>query len=278
MALTKSVNSYLNERKNFDNLVLIDGDIIVYRSGFAAETNIYSVYDPDSPIPFRTFNYKKELNAFLRSNPGDWHVKHSIEVDSLANTLHTVKITINSIKERCKANQVQVFLTGKNNFREEIAVTAEYKGTRPDRKPVHYDAIRSYLINTHKAKIVDNIEADDAIGIESQLHESEKVIIASLDKDLDTVPGWHFNWVKGDLYYVDEIEAQRNLWMQMIVGDRSDNIIGLYRKGEVYASKLLNGIHDPSVMKELVYEEYKKEFDNPKDRFYENLALLYILR
>ena len=31
--------------------------------------------------------------------------------------------------------------------------------------------------------------------------------IATLDKDLDGCPGWHYNWVKDDMYYVSEVEA-----------------------------------------------------------------------
>ena len=40
------------------------------------------------------------------------------------------------------------YLTGKNNYRSEIATEQTYKGNRKDaRKPVHYDSLREYLIS-----------------------------------------------------------------------------------------------------------------------------------
>ena len=55
--------------------------------------------------------------------------------------------------------------------------------------------------------------------------------IATLDKDLDGVPGWHYVW-KGKregVFYVTETEADRFFYTQMLTGDATDNIPGLFK-------------------------------------------------
>lgn len=275
--LKAEINKYLFKRKHFDNTVLIDGDIIVYRCGFAAEKAQYHLWDKNG-VFLGTFQYKREMNEFVKSLEEGWTFEKEIKVDNLANTLHSVKITVDSIIERCQAGYVRVFLTGSGNFREKVATTQTYKGTRPDAKPKWYDEIKRYLRSGYGAVTAEGIEADDLMGIEARKN-TEKNVIASLDKDLDVVPGWHYNWVKDELYWVDEISALRNFWSQMITGDTIDNIAGIRGKGEKYAEKLLGEVDDPKKMEQLVYQEYQKAFgDNADHRFEENKQLLWILQ
>jgi len=64
-----------------------------------------------------------------------------------------------------ECDDYQGFLTGKGNFRNDIAKTAPYKGTRPSEKPVHLQALRDHLVTSWGFVVVDGIEADDAVGI-----------------------------------------------------------------------------------------------------------------
>ena len=58
------------------------------------------------------------------------------------------------------------FITGKKNYRQEIATEAPYKGNRAKaRRPVHYDTLREYLTGKWGFELVEGQEADDAIGI-----------------------------------------------------------------------------------------------------------------
>ena len=50
------------------------------------------------------------------------------------------------------------FLTGKGNFRNDIAVTAPYKGQRVADKPIHYQALRDHLVNSWGFNVTSNIE------------------------------------------------------------------------------------------------------------------------
>jgi imidazole glycerol phosphate synthase subunit HisF len=56
-------------------------------------------------------------------------------------------------------------------------------------------------------------EADDAIAIAATEYGDE-CIMASIDKDFDQVPGWHFNFVKNERYYITEEQGRLNFYTQ----------------------------------------------------------------
>ena len=171
-------------------------------------------------------------------------------------------------------DEVWGYLTGKGNFRNEIAVTAPYKGTRIAAKPYHFQLLREYMERAWGFEVVDGIEADDALGIESYRNEPDETIIVSIDKDLNMIRGHHYNFVKEERYYVTEEEAIRNFYLQILTGDKVDNIIGLSGIGPVKSKKLLLDCNNELEM----YEAVLKAYDGDEARVLENARLLWILR
>lgn len=225
--------------KNASSIVaLVDGDIIRYSAGFAAEG------------------------------------------EPVENCLHTVKKMLLSIKEDTNTNEVRVFLTGKGNFRVDLATIKPYKGNRKDRKPEHFDAITEYLLKYWGAEVIDGMEADDALAIE-HLKEPDASIICTIDKDLYQVPGFHYNWRKGEKYLIEEEDANYNLYMQILTGDSVDNIPGCKGIGPKKAAKILDGVENPSDMYELAKQTYLSVYGD-KEVAYKHLIetahLVYILR
>ena len=70
--------------------------------------------------------------------------------------------------------------------------------------------------------------------------QDEACILVSIDKDLDTVPGWHYNYDKKITYFVTPEEASYNFYYQLLVGDSSDNIKGAVGVGPAKAKKILS--------------------------------------
>ena len=171
-------------------------------------------------------------------------------------------------------DEVEGYLTGKGNFRNEVAVTAPYKGTRKADKPYHFDLLREYMQSSWGFIEVTGIEADDKLGIEAYKHEPEETIIVSIDKDLNMIRGNHYNFVKEEQYFVTEEEAIRNFYLQMLTGDKVDNIIGLPGIGPVKSKKMLADCKTELEM----YDAVLKAYDNNLDRVIENGRLLWILR
>lgn len=171
-------------------------------------------------------------------------------------------------------DEVWGYLTGSNNFRNEIAKTAPYKGNRVMAKPYHYQLLREYMERAWGFEVIDGMEADDAIGIEAYRHEPDEIIIVSIDKDLNMIRGHHYNFVKEEKYFVTEEEAIRNFYLQILTGDKVDNIIGLDGIGPVKSKKLLKDCNTELEM----YNAVVKAYDGDEDRVLENARLLWILR
>jgi 5'-3' exonuclease len=169
-----------------------------------------------------------------------------------------------------EAQTWELFLTGTNNFRKEKAVTAPYKGNRKSEKPVHYTLLRDYLQLSWGAYMTDGIEADDMLAIRAT-ELGEDSVIVTLDKDLDQVVGWHYNFAKKNKYFITKDEGLLNFYKQFLVGDRTDNIIGVKGIGDKKAHKLLEGQSEPEMWKTVV--EHLGE-----ERAIENGHLLYMLR
>ena len=188
---------------------------------------------------------------------------------------------LNKIMEATGATERKIYLTDSpTNYRLLVASIRPYKGTRPSVKPPLWEAIRNFLIEHRGAEVISYMEADDKLSI-SQYERMEEgdTVICSVDKDLDTVPGWHYNWRKGDPYFIEEIDAHKNLYKQLLMGDTVDNIPGLFGVGEVKANKAIDPCTTEQEMFEVCKDEYEKRFGSYWTMFMtENYRLLRMLR
>jgi len=210
---------------------LIDADILNYRIGFATNAE-------DEGVAIRTMaGFLEDLLLFDLPELQTW----------------------------------ELHLTGYGNFRNELAVTVPYKGNRKGtEKPVHYHILREYLVTSWDATVNEGIEADDMLAIRATELGDDSIII-TLDKDLNQVVGWHYNFVKKEKYYVTEEEGKLSFYKQFLTGDKVDNIIGAKGIGDVKADKLLRGKTEAE-MWSIIVEHLGEE------RAIENGHLLYMLR
>ena len=173
------------------------------------------------------------------------------------------------------AETYQCFLTGYDNFRKEI--NKEYKANRKDTIPPKWlQHCRKFLIETWNAEISSGCEADDLLGMaqNKQDFNDEVTMIASLDKDLLMIPGYHYNWVREEREFVLPIDGLRHLYKQMLIGDRSDNIFGVVGLGKVKAAKIIDPLEDEEEMISTVFDLYKGD----AERFLMNAQCLWILQ
>ena len=175
--------------------------------------------------------------------------------------------------EDLEAETYQGYLTGKENFRYDIARTAPYKGNRTAPKPKHLQLIRDYLVSAWDFQVSVGQEADDSIAIEHVSRNYES-IIASIDKDFLQLKGKHWNFVKKEFTEVTEEEALLNFYLQVLTGDRVDNIIGLKGIGPVKAKQKLEGCESAADMYSACVEAYNGE----EERVIENCRLLHLRR
>lgn len=250
--------------------ILIDADIICYRAGFAGELRSLQVTyeDKEGNIGTRGFvsdekqSANEQLAAFLESSGAELLDKSDrVDPDPIEHVLHSVKHMIQQILLETNTHTPQLFLTGKKNFRDQIATIKPYKGNRVNTpKPFHYAAIREYLVRQWNAQIVEGEEADDRISILARTPAMrDRVVISSIDKDLDQIPGKHYDFVKRVAYDVRDDEAEFMFYRQCLSGDSVDNVPGCFKIGAVKAGRLLEDTPRESWWTAIVsaYEESK---------------------
>jgi hypothetical protein len=231
--------------------ILFDGDVIVYRAAFASQ---------------------KKVNGIVEAK----EVKYA---------LGTAKSIIKSVCKELQLTDYSVYLTSsaiRDNYRSTIAgLSKVYKANRKDLvKPVHYDAVREYLMRRHEAVMVTGEEADDRLGI-IQCKLGQKTVIASIDKDLLQIPGWHYNTYyktltnsidPGILVYKETKAGKKKLtgtgfkWFcaQMLLGDRVDNIDGISGLGDHRVFKLLKDLHKAPELWDYIKAVYDKHGKSPE--------------
>lgn len=256
---------------------LIDGDILVYEIGWAADTGWKAKRDwkeGDPPLDPPPFEYVAEL------------------LD-------------NRIAEICGAvmatHRPIIYLTGKGNFREAIAKRKPYKGTRKeDGKPWHYANIWAYLQGAYNAIIIEGMEADDAMCIDQIIASriGRDTIICTRDKDLRQCPGWHFGWELGNqpqfgpefvegwgyISLSDDNKKLRGVgekffYAQLIMGDPVDNILGLPKSGPKAAFDIVGNTQTREEAFKAVLEAYRGFYgDSAEAEMLEQGQLLWMVR
>lgn len=177
---------------------------------------------------------------------------------------------------------VELFITTcSKSFRKEVC--SEYKAKRKKNDYV-------WLLREHYkfngASNDDALEADDLISIRAKQLGVGNYLIVSIDKDLKQIGGhyWSYYKVKSlDSYgnkimneygyyeteykqkqveFITKKEAEYYFWEQMLVGDATDNIKGLYRVGKKTAEKILadTKINWIKVAREYIIRNQKEDF------------------
>jgi len=225
--------------------LLVDGDLIAYPSAASCEKR-----DKDGNIL-------------------------SLEDEHIA--LWRCGATINNLKERWKTDDVEIFISGDNNFR--YTIWPEYKANRRGvPRPVHLIPAQEYLVLEHGARVTDGYEADDALGIRQSEVGPSDCIVCSLDKDLRQLEGRHYNWVKDEDTIVSKWLGDYTFYRHVLLGDKADNILrspelAQRRLGPVRLDKILEGCESEVDLYTTARDLYAND-----EWFFRNCRLVYILR
>lgn len=205
----------------------------------------------------------------------------------------------------------RIYLSGTTNFRDDVGVTAPYKGNRwtqqqrddmkasgkwlgfladtehlaPNVRPPLLAEARKHLVDVFEAVVYEGIEADDAIATGATVEwtayrDSEDVsdphklpVICSVDKDFDQVPNiGRYDFIANTLTLSSGTEATRTLYKQVLTGDGVDNIKGLEGCGPALASLLIDGFTTQADMIAVCTDQMGME------RFCENMNLVRLFR
>ena len=236
--------------------LIIDADPIVYRCGFAAETPTYHLVTEDQETgeiaeavfaPYDGKTAGARMQKFLQDNPQLTVIEKEKRVypEPESHALEAGRTQLYSIEKECRDHfgceftDITTVLSGPGNYRERIATVVPYKGNRdPSHKPYWYQSIRNFLTRDYGAKVIHGREADDECSIigHRALAAGTPFVVATIDKDLDQIPGNHYNYLKQVFYAQSSGDALAFFLQQCLSGDATDGIPGCFRVGEQRAA------------------------------------------
>lgn len=165
--------------------------------------------------------------------------------------------TIGEIRDTLLDHQPVLVFGDRASFR--YGVWPQYKANRKKyRKPAGYRELIAWVEKAAPARgwqvaRLPDIEGDDVLGV---LYE-EGDVIASIDKDLLTIPGLHLR--DGEVREVSRLEADLTFYAQVLTGDATDNYPGCPGFGPVTAQKALAGCTAEVEMWQAVLKAYEKK-------------------
>lgn len=198
-------------------LTLIDADILVYESAYRCQKGI------------------------------EWIPGEFTYTASLPEAQEDLETSVEYITEACEATEIVMVLTDGDrdaNFRR--SVWPDYKQNREGvstGRPLLYAALREWIHETYRSHEEKGIEGDDSLGIMlTMAPDPSQVVVASVDKDMHTIPGRHYNWRKEEegVVTVDAFNAFYFFMYQTLVGDSVDGYPGLKGCGPKGAAKILD--------------------------------------
>lgn len=249
-------------------LSLVDVDGLLYYAGYAGEERHYDVVleDKDGNVSSRSFDKAADIKSYLESNDGYTVIDRDLVVTPLdvSFALKVIKNKLTEIQSRY-GKTMRVYVKGNGvNYRDELYKVQKYKGNRKTVKPYHYDSMVEYLMQQWDAIKVDGKEVDDQVALDAY-EASKPVVICSPDKDLDQIPGLHWNYVKAVQYEVDPQEAEMFFWEQMLSGDNADNILGVWKIGPEKARRMVAEFYDDGLLQEEIWERVLSEYERSKE-------------
>lgn len=190
--------------------LLLDGDLIAYRTAASKE---HAVHWGDGLWTLHTIESECQLAA-----------KQYIEMVETKAAL---------------TEGVLIALSDKVNFRKEL--NPEYKANRAEtRKPMGLNPLRDWLMSEYETVVLPRLEADDTMGILASDPESPYLIVSD-DKDMLTIPSWHFIPDESLFKEINIAQANLRFYIQALTGDTTDNYKGVPNVGPKTAEKILMG-------------------------------------
>lgn len=241
------------EPKN-DLIALIDADTIAFIACLGAE-------EINMLLP-RSFYTDEEWEEIV-NNPTYKEDADEYYTIDIPTAIERCVEKIDKIKERTGCQEVELhFSSGRKNFR--YTLYPEYKANRTERPPVGLKEVKVKLSEMYNSYTHTKWEADDMVVCKKR-EDAEKYLLCAIDKDvLYALPGRHFNYFEAN-YYVDTTHVLRDMefievtedhakywsYLQVIDGDKSDNIKGPKRIGPQTMIPFFGGTKPKPAIKKL---------------------------
>ena len=288
--------------------LLIDGDPLVYACGFVAERRRHLLewrdVTPDGDVGrYASFDAAWRRDRFIELmnlHPDEWASTIYSTPAPFGYAVQAMRATLDGIENHVgdylrhnglEPGESAIYLTGGKTFRDKIATIQPYKGNRTASRPYWYSKLREWMVAERGAIVTSGIEADDAIAMlqwQEQSALDPKTILCTVDKDLNMVPGLHYNTKRKEAWWQTGDDAIVAFYRQLLTGDATDNIPGCYLLGPAKAEKMIVPGMTERQMFEIAlyaynvnierYPDHHAPHTDPLEALRENARLLHMLR
>ena len=215
--------------------LLIDGDILLYRFGFANQLCV------------------------------EWEEGVTSEWEDPDLAVADTDQFIQRLLEKTECAKTIICFSGPSKSIFRYKLLASYKHNRQDKPiPRLYHLLKDHLHENYQVSSKPNLEADDCLGILATKRPG-KYVVASIDKDLTQIPGWFFNWDKDEEpKEISVVEADMQFYRQCLSGDSVDGFSGVPGIGPKKAERIINPMFNgsspgPEEVWEAILAEYEKK-------------------
>lgn len=273
-------------------ILLIDGDLVVYRNAAAAEKRFVDVTHIKSGHVKR-FDNRTQFKDFLKAkdfpyDPAAYFIKDIQEPLPVGIAFNIIDKLYQQLHDVAWPDSTEVYIgQSGSTFRHHLPLPKPYKFNRDDSiKPTHLEACKRYLKKQFGAVVCDaKYETDDVLTIRAyeELAKGNIPIIATIDKDAGQSQGVGLlNWnnepieVKTVPELGGPIYNEKSSWkgngvrflaFQTLAGDPTDTYCAYdasnVKYGPTKAANVLNTANSPKEVLELLIGEFKKLFPLP---------------
>lgn len=217
-------------------LLLIDGDTLVYRYALMNQGNL--------DVAFPPLEYDGEL----------------VTVDPLEAAQLAFQQKLQFLLEDTGVPDLRIALAKPGSLCFRYEFFPKYKSHRPP-PPDIIGQMRSWVREVYADKLlpyVDHAETDDILGLNHR--PDGTTCIVSIDKDFYTLPGWNYHPFTGALRWISPAMAKATFWYQVLVGDSADGFPGCRGIGKVKAERIiLKAIAEGADLRDVVLKTYESQ-------------------
>ncbi len=238
-----------------DVIGVLDADSIAYKAAAANEVkSIKSKHIPTGVI--EEWKNRTEFKAYLATTDHTidlYEITDHAEPKHLSYAKSTVNGMITTAQNAMRANTLEIYISGKDNFRDFIllpqayvqqnatlsTIGGRYKSNRDGTaRPVLLGELRQWMIDELGAIVVDGMEVDDMSSIRAYTGAKDgvKIVQYTADKDAGQCHGWLHNPDKdkaprfitglGEIYKDEKGKVRGHgrmfLYYQILAGDKVD--------------------------------------------------------
>jgi hypothetical protein len=128
----------------------------------------------------------------------EFDIKDVQKPEDIANAFHAMNTCIEAFQKSCGADSYEMYISGKDNFRDSLPLPTKYKSNRIGIRPVLLKECREWLIKKREAVVINGREVDDMLAQRCYegLMKSIKTVAVTNDGDQNGCAGWYYNWTK----------------------------------------------------------------------------------